>query len=81
MPSSVMLIALRGRPLTVELRAVPDVLKPGSERQRVERVAAGQRQARDLRAGEVGRDRRRLRLDDQRAVADDGDASPRAAPT
>ena len=31
MPSSVMLIALRGRPLTVELRAVPDVLKPGSD--------------------------------------------------
>src|ERR1051326_941771 len=31
MPSSVMLIALFGRPLTVELRAVPDVLKPGSE--------------------------------------------------
>jgi len=29
MPSSVMLIALFGRPLTVELRAVPDVLKPG----------------------------------------------------
>ena len=31
MPSSVMLIALFGRPLTVELRAVPDVLKPASE--------------------------------------------------
>ena len=31
MPSSVMLIELRGRPLTDELRAVPDVLKPGSE--------------------------------------------------
>src|SRR5258707_8877225 len=27
-PSSVMLIALLGRPLTVELRAVPEVLKP-----------------------------------------------------
>src|SRR5882724_9631618 len=31
MPSSVMLIALFGSPLMVELRAVPDVLNPGSE--------------------------------------------------
>src|SRR5262245_45307999 len=31
MPSSVMLIELRGKPLTLELRAVPDVLKPGSD--------------------------------------------------
>ena len=31
MPSSVMLIELRGRPLTDELRAVPEVLKPGSD--------------------------------------------------
>ena len=31
MPSSVMLMELRGRPLTDELRAVPDVLKPGSD--------------------------------------------------
>ena len=31
MPSSVMLMALLGRPLTVELRAVPEVLKPGRE--------------------------------------------------
>src|SRR6266516_384975 len=31
MPSSVMLIELRGRPLTEELRAVPDVLNPGSD--------------------------------------------------
>src|SRR5262245_33075160 len=30
MPSSVMLIVLLGSPLTVELRAVPEVLKPGS---------------------------------------------------
>src|SRR5258708_18976279 len=31
MPSSVMFMELRGRPLTEELRAVPDVLNPGSE--------------------------------------------------
>src|SRR5438876_2665111 len=31
MPSSVMLIALFGSPLTVELRAVPEVLKPASD--------------------------------------------------
>ena len=31
MPSSVILIELRGSPLTEELRAVPDVLKPGSD--------------------------------------------------
>jgi hypothetical protein len=31
MPSSVMLIALFGSPLTVELRAVPDWLTPASE--------------------------------------------------
>ena len=31
MPSSVMLIALFGRPLIVESRAVPDVLNPGSD--------------------------------------------------
>ena len=73
MPSSVMLIALRGRPLTEELRAVPDVLKPGSDVSESSALRLVSGRLVICCAGQVGRDRRRLRLHDERAVADDGD--------
>ena len=73
MPSSVMLIALRGRPLTDELRAVPEVLKPGSDVSESSALRLVSGRLVICCAGEVGRDRRRLRLDDQRAVADHRD--------
>ena len=68
-----MLIALRGMPLTDELRAVPDVLKPGSEVSESSALRLVSGRLVICIAGQVGRDRRRLRLYDERAVADHRD--------
>ena len=72
MPSSVMLMALLGRPLIVESRAVPDVLKPGSDVSESIALRLVQRQIEDLRCRHRRRDSRSLRLHDEAAVADHG---------